>query len=105
MFKPLQWTLAGTVSETRELKTKENKVFGHSIKVATVGATFDLRVPEWAFAQIGAGMAIEASGGVTLFNNNIQLAATTLAEIQLDPKGAPVKSVPIVDPKSKAAAR
>lgn len=93
MFKPLRWTVTGTVSETRELKTKEGKVFGHSIKIATVGATFDLRVPDYVFVRCGEGMAVEAHGGVTLYNNNIQLAATKVYEIELDeevqPKGEP----------------
>ncbi|MCC6676535.1 MAG: hypothetical protein IT436_05265 [Phycisphaerales bacterium] len=103
MFKPLRWTVTGTVAETRELKTKEGKVFGHSVKVATVGATFDLRVPDYVFARLGEGMAIEARGGVTLYNNNIQLAATQVAEIDLDEDGIPTGDPkPIVDPKAGA---
>lgn len=87
MFKPLKWTVAGTVAERRELKTKENKVFGHSLKLATVGATFDIRIPEHVYAQIGEGEALEVRGGVSMYNNNIQLAATHVYQIPLDTDG------------------
>lgn len=84
-IQPLRWGVYGTVAERRELKAKDSgRVFGYIVKVAGVGASYETKVSDRAFASLAEGMAVHMTGVVTFYNNTPQFEAKTIAELIVD---------------------
>jgi hypothetical protein len=69
----------GVVAETRELKSKEGKVWSYAVKVMAMGGTFELQTQDEKLARsVGSGQQVVASGRFEFFNNAIKLILTKL---------------------------
>jgi len=80
MFKPMKWAIGGVVQELRELRTKakqgeEIRTFGYIVKMATVGAVYEVRVEEADFKAARVGAPVEAVGRVTFYQDVPQFTA------------------------------
>lgn len=66
MFLSAEWKISGIVTECRELTSQKNASWrGYAVKVASLGATFDLQVTAEQFNQI-------AQGEMLVFNGTFQ---------------------------------
>jgi hypothetical protein len=73
------FSVPGVVADTRDLKTKEGKVWCYAVKVMAMGGTFELQTPDEKLAKsIGAGQQVVATGRFEFFNNAIKLILTKL---------------------------
>jgi len=58
-----RWTVAGIITEARELTSPKNKEWrGYIIKVATLGQAFELNVDQKQFHQMAAGQHLIFEG-------------------------------------------
>lgn len=56
MFLSAEWIISGVVTECRELTSQKNTTWrGYSVKVASLGATFDLQATPEQFRRISSG--------------------------------------------------
>ena len=63
MFLSAEWIISGIVTERRELTSSKNASWrGYAVKVASLGATFDLQVTADQFNQIAQGEMLKFRG-------------------------------------------
>lgn len=63
MFLSAEWIISGIVTERRELTSQKNASWrGYAVKVASLGATFDLQVTPEQFATIAQGEMLKFRG-------------------------------------------
>ena len=73
-MKPASFAMEGIVSEVRELKTKEQRVWAHSVKVATLGATFELTTKDPALVMgLKPGSPYQFVGSFEHYNGAVKL--------------------------------
>lgn len=75
------WRIPGIVTEARELKTSKDKgdrTWAYSIKVASMGATFDLQTKDEAFwnKHKGEGLVGTFTGTFDIGNGRTNLMVT-----------------------------
>lgn len=57
------WRIVGVVVERRELTSEKNATWrGHVVKLATIGATYEVEVSAEQFKTVGDGAAYDVSG-------------------------------------------
>lgn len=58
-----EWSIGGIVTERRELTSKKNETWrGYVVKVASLGATYELQCTAEQFAVIGVGQPLHFKG-------------------------------------------
>lgn len=63
MFFSAEWVISGIVTELRELTSQKNQTWrGYAVKVASLGATFDLQVTASQFNQLAQGEVLKFRG-------------------------------------------
>ncbi len=79
------WQVVGVVNEWRELTSQKNATWrGHLVKVAALGATFELHVPASLFNAVPVGELVEASGRLEYQSGQLKLVATHLVTLGKD---------------------
>lgn len=57
------WQMPGVVTERREIKSAKNAAWvGYVLKIATMGATFDVTVTPELYNSVAPGEQVEATG-------------------------------------------
>jgi hypothetical protein len=76
--------------ETRELKAKsDGKVWAYSVKVATMGATFEVTTKEGAIvASLTCGRIYDLTGEFEQFNGQVRLVLRVAKEV-VEAEGTP----------------
>lgn len=75
------WSMMGVVTERRELTSEKNKSWrGYVVKVATLGATFEVQVTPEQYGQIAYGQSLELSGRLEEQQGRMRLVLVKFAE-------------------------
>jgi hypothetical protein len=63
MVLDASWNVIGIVTELRELKSEKNKAWrGYIVRVASLGATFELQASAEQFSELAVGMVTSLHG-------------------------------------------
>ena len=75
------WTVVGIVTELREFKSDRNKTWrGYSIRVASLGATFELTADAQQYSQIAVGQHLSFTGKFEESGGRQRLIITAIDE-------------------------
>jgi hypothetical protein len=81
------WSVAGVVSERRELRSKDGRVFKHIVKVATVGSMAELAVDARDYDRLTSGMEVEASGTFDFYMGKAGFVASRIEPVAKEAVG------------------